>query len=165
MKELLKQYAAFNTWANRKLMDVILALPAEKQVAEITSSFPGLYKTVLHMLDAESIWWQRLKLLEKLQVPSQEFRGSMEELAGELISQSKRWEEWVSNASDLSLEHVFQYKTFSREQFKQPTWQMIMHVINHSTYHRGQLITILRQLGVEKLPPTDFILWSRNTRK
>jgi uncharacterized damage-inducible protein DinB len=165
MKELLKQYAAFNTWANRKLLEVILPLPAEKQVAELTSSFPSLYKTVLHMLDAESIWWQRLKLLEKLQVPSHQFTGSMQELADELINQSKRWEDWVSNASELSLDHVFQYQTFSHEQFKQPTWQMIMHVMNHSTYHRGQLITLLRQLGVEKLPPTDFIRWARNSKK
>lgn len=165
MKELLRSYTAFNVWASRKILEVITALPEEKQQAEIPSSYNSLYKTVLHMLDAETVWWQRLKLQEKLQVPSQHFSGSMQELADELMQQSKRWEEWVNNASDLSLEHVFQYQTFKQEQFKQPTWQMIMHVINHSTYHRGQLINMLRQLGIEKLPSTDFIMWSRNPKK
>ncbi|MCX6319319.1 MAG: DinB family protein [Bacteroidetes bacterium] len=165
MKELLKGYASYNTWASRKLLDVILQLTEEQQHAEMRSSYPSLYKTVLHMLDAESIWWQRLKLLEKLDVPSKHFSGSMNELADELMQQSKRWEDWVNAASPLMLEHVFQYQTFTGEQFKQPTWQMVMHVINHSTYHRGQLITMLRELGLEKLPATDFILWSRGNKK
>lgn len=165
MKELLKQYTGFNTWASQKILDVILNMQEEEQHREIPGSFPSLYKTVLHMLDAESIWWQRLKLLEKLQVPSQHFSGTMKELAEELLQQSRRWEEWVGNASELMLEHVFHYQTFTGEQFKQPTWQVIMHVINHSTYHRGQLINMLRQLGKEKLPATDFILWARGNKK
>ena len=65
MKELLKQYAAYNLWANKQLTDVLNKLPEEKHFAEIPSSFNNLYLTVLHMWDAESIWWQRLKLQEK----------------------------------------------------------------------------------------------------
>lgn len=165
MKELLKQYAAYNIWASQKIMDVILSLPEEKQLAEVSSSFPSLYKTVLHMLDAESIWWQRLKLQERVLRPSDSFTGNMKDLSASLQQQSKMWEEWISNASELSIDHVFQYQTLSKEQFKQPTWQMLLHVFNHGTYHRGQLINMLRQLGVEKLPGTDFSLWSRGSKK
>lgn len=165
MKELLRQYAVYNTWASRKVLEVILSLPEEKQKAELSSSFSSLYKTVLHMLDAESVWWQRLKLLEKLQVPSHQFAGTMQDLADELLSQSKRWEEWINAAMERSLEHVFQYSSLTGEQFKQPTWQMLLHVFNHSTYHRGQLITMLRQSGIEKLPATDFIHWARAIKK
>ena len=161
MKELLSQLAAYNIWANQKILDVILALPEEKQKAEVPSSFTSLYKTVLHMWDAESIWWQRMKLQERIISPSENFTGSMQELANGYLNQNRQWEEWVSNASDLSLEHVFQYYTNKKELFKQPVCQMILHVFNHGTYHRGQLINMLRQLGVEKLPQTDFIVWSR----
>ena len=49
MKELLKQYAAYNIWATQRILDVILALPEEKQLAEVPSSFNSLYRTVLHM--------------------------------------------------------------------------------------------------------------------
>lgn len=161
MKELLKQYAAYNIWASQKILDIILALPEEKQLAEVPSSFASLFKTVLHMLDAESIWWQRMKLQERIVVPSESFTGSMQELASTLLQQSRQWEEWVASASDLSLEHVFQYYNNKKEHFKMPVYQMIHHVFNHGTYHRGQLINMLRQLGVEKLPQTDFSLWSR----
>ena len=161
MKELLKQYATYNIWATRRIMDIILPMPEEKQMTELPSSFTSLFKTVLHMLDAESIWWQRMKMNERINIPSENFNGTMKEVTDGLLQQSKLWEEWVSNASDLSLDHVFQYYNLKKEMFKQPVWQMILHVFNHGTYHRGQLINMLRQLGVEKMPKTDFILWSR----
>jgi uncharacterized damage-inducible protein DinB len=161
MKELLMQFAAYNIWATQRLLDLINALPEEKQKAEVPSSFKSLYTTVLHMWDAESIWWQRLKMHERIIRPSENFKGTMQDVSNGLISQSLLWKDWVDNASDMSLDHVFQYYTTKRELFKQPTWQMLLHLFNHGTYHRGQLINILRQVGVEKLPDTDFIVWSR----
>ena len=111
--------------------------------------------------DAEAIWWQRLKLHEKIIVPSENFNASMTDLANGLLAQSKQYEDWISGASELSLEHVFQYQNSKRESFKQPVYQVLLQVFSHSTYHRGQLVTMLRSLGVEKIPPTDFIVWSR----
>lgn len=161
MKELLKQFAAYNIWATQKITDIILGLPEEKQLAELPSSFSSLQKTILHLWDAESSWWQRMKLLERITRPSENFKGTTKDAVNGLISQSRQWEEWVTNATDLSIQHVFQYQTFDQTQYKQPTWQMLLHVFNHGTYHRGQLINMLRQSGVVKLPATDFIIWSR----
>ena len=161
MKDLLKEYAAFNVWANQKLTEVILLLPEETQHREMPSSFNSLYKTILHMWDAESMWWQRMKLHERIIRPSENFNGSTKDIVNGLLNQSKQWEDWVIQASELSISHVFQYQTSRKEQFKQPIYQMLTHVFNHGTYHRGQLVNILRQLGVEKIPATDFIVWSR----
>jgi uncharacterized damage-inducible protein DinB len=161
MKETLKQLAAYNIWANQKLAEVILKLPEEKQHEEIPSSFSSLYKTVLHIWNAESIWWQRMKLQERIIVPGENFKGNMQELYTALLQQNQLWAEWINNASEAALTHVFQYQNSRREQFKQPVYQMLVHVFNHGTYHRGQLVNMLRQLGVEKIPQTDFIVWSR----
>lgn len=161
MKELLAQFADYNIWASQKILEVINALPEEKQMAGVPSSFSSLYRTVLHMWDAESIWWQRMKMHERVIIPSENFNGSMQDVSNGLVAQSQLWKDWVGNATDMALEHVFQYYNNKKELFKQPTWQMILHVFNHGTYHRGQLINILRQLGVDKLPQTDFIIWSR----
>lgn len=164
MKELLKQYAAFNIWATQQLLNVILSLPEEQQQQELPSSFNSLQRTLLHMWDAESIWWQRMKLHERIHRPSEHFSGTIKDASNGLLNQSKQWEEWISHASDLAIDHVFQYETFDKTQFKQPTWQMLLHVFNHGTYHRGQLVNMLRQLGVTKVPATDFILWSRGKK-
>jgi uncharacterized damage-inducible protein DinB len=165
MKDLLKQYAAYNIWATKMIVDIILTLPEEKQMQELPSSFNSLYKTVLHMWDAESIWWQRMKLQDRFIIPSDNFKGSMTDIGYGLAQQSKLWQEWVSNASDMAIDHVFQYQNSRKEQFKQPIYQMLLHVFNHGSYHRGQLVNILRQLDIEKIPQTDFIVWAREKKK
>lgn len=161
MKEILLQYATYNTWANQLLLDAITQLPEEKQTQIVASSFDSLLKTVLHLWDAESIWWQRLKLSEKIVVPSENFTGTLKEAANGLLQQNKQWQEWLMAAPEHALQHEFMYKNSKREQFKQPVNQMLLHVFNHGTYHRGQLVTMLRQLEVEKIPQTDFIAWCR----
>jgi uncharacterized damage-inducible protein DinB len=161
MKEILNQLAAYNTWANQLLLDSINQLPEEKQKQEVPSSFASLYKTVLHMLDAENIWWQRMKLQERIIRPSENFSGDMKDAGNALLNQNRQWAEWINNANEHQLQHVFQYHNTKKEQFKQPIYQMLLHMLNHGTYHRGQLVNMLRQLGVEKIPGTDFIAWSR----
>ena len=64
MKELLRQFAAYNTWANQRLCELVLTQPEEVLKQEVVSSFSSLYLTLLHMWDAESIWWQRIRLQE-----------------------------------------------------------------------------------------------------
>lgn len=164
MKEMLQQLATYNFWANQKLLEAILVLPEEKQKAELPSSFRSIYATVLHIWNAESIWWQRMKLQERILPPGENFKGTMHELAGELLMQNRQWAEWVETAPDAVLDHVFEYRNTKRELFKQPVFQMLIHIFNHGTYHRGQLVNMLRQLGVEKIPQTDFIDWSRLKR-
>jgi uncharacterized damage-inducible protein DinB len=70
VKELFKQYASYNLWADERLSEVILTLSEEQVQQTVKSSFPSIHKTLLHMWDAESIWWQRLKLVEHVIRPS-----------------------------------------------------------------------------------------------
>ena len=161
MKEILQQYAAYNSWANQRIFETINNLPDDRIDREIVSSFSSIKKTVLHMLDAESIWWQRIKLNEKIKVPSEDFNGTISELFKILGQQSAEWKDWVDHASETQLQHVFAYQNSKKEQFKQPVYEMILHLFNHGTYHRGQLVTMLRQSGVEKIPATDFIVFCR----
>ena len=161
MKELLQQYASYNVWASQRLLDVARQLNEEQVRQEMVSSFSSVYKTVLHLLDAENIWWQRLKLEEHIERPSDTFSGDFAELEKKLLQQSRLWEDWVKNASELQLQHVFAYQNTRREQFKQPVKEVLLHIFNHGSYHRGQLIDMFHQLGIEKLPPTDFIVYTR----
>ncbi|MGB4843524.1 MAG: DinB family protein [Ferruginibacter sp.] len=161
MKEVLKQYAAYTIWANQKIFDCMSNLSDEQINQEITSSFPSLSKTILHMWNAEAIWWQRLKLEEKIIVPGDNFTGSFTELIKQVNQQSIIWKEWVDNATETQLQHVFFYRNTKREEFKQPVYELLLHIMNHGTYHRGQLVTMLRQLGVDKIPSTDFTTFCR----
>lgn len=164
MKELLVQYAAYNLWANKTLTDLILTLPEEQQKQPVESSFPGLYPTILHMWVAESAWWQRVKLQEKIIIPVESGYPEMKDVVKGLVDQSAQWEEWVKNSSEMMLRHVYAYQNSKKEEFSQPVSETLMHVFNHSTYHRGQLVTIMRTLGVKTIPQTDFAIFTRNKK-
>ncbi len=161
MNEILKQYAIYNAWANQRLNALIITLNREQLQSNVASSFPNMHTTLLHIWDAESVWWQRMNLSEQIIWPGTIREYSTEEIANELFQQNRQWIEWVSEATEAALNHVFVYKNSKGEQFQQPIFQILLHVFNHGTYHRGQLVTMLRQLGVKKVPATDFIVWSR----
>lgn len=161
MKQLLVQFATYNIWANNEMLAVILALTEEQQKQEITSSFPSIYKTSFHVYDAESIWLQRLNGIQNFNRPSNNKDASMQDIANGWQQQSKLWLEWISNATEEQISQTFAYKNVKGESFEQPLNEVLLHLFNHGTYHRGQLITMLRQLGVQKIPATDFVHWAR----
>jgi len=161
---ILVQYASFNHWAHQKIFEAIHTLTEEQIHQEIISSFPGIFTTLLHLLDAESMWWQRLKLEEHVERPSASFTGSFEDLQKKILHQSAQYEQWVSNATEHQLQHVFAYISH-KEQHKIQVCQMLLHLFNHNSYHRGQIVTMLRQLGVTKIPNTDFNGYLKSHKK
>ena len=161
MKKTMLQYAGYNVWANQRMVDCITNMSDEQLHREINSSFRSIYLTLLHMWDVEAVWWQRMKLLEVVVWPGLDFRGSVLELGTSLMKQSKQWKEWIDLATEPVLEHEFIYRNSKKEQFKQPVYEVLHHLFNHQTFHRGQLVTLFRQVGVEKIPGTDLITFMR----
>ncbi|HCL04806.1 MAG TPA: hypothetical protein DHW64_02070 [Chitinophagaceae bacterium] len=161
MKQLLLSYAAYEIWANEQLLNLSIELSAEEQNRPIVSSFPSVHKTFLHMWDASSAWWQRLQMHEQVVMPSLSFHPNMKDIANGLLQQNRQWHAFVHEASDETLSAPMPYKNMKGEHFIQPVFEVVMHLTNHGTYHRGQVITLLRQLGVEKIPQTDYILFTR----
>ena len=163
MKQLLQQYAAYNTWANKKILETAKLLSEEQINKDIVSSFPSVYKTVLHLMEVENVWWERLKLAEHTTL-SGWFTGNFDELSKKLLELSQQWHDWIQNANEVNITHVFAYQNSKKEHFKQPVYEMLLHLFNHQTFHRGQLVTMFRQLGLDKIPPTDFIVFSRSKK-
>jgi uncharacterized damage-inducible protein DinB len=163
MKELLQQYAAYNIWANKILFERISKLPEEKITQEIASSFPSLYKTVAHMWFAEEAWWQRVAPVENVALQAKNFTGSFSELCNQLAKQSQQWKNWTDAASESQLSNVFTYMRNNEPQ-QMKVYDMLLHLFNHATYHRGQLVTLLRQLGEDNIPSSDFSAYCRQRK-
>ncbi|MDE3252093.1 MAG: DinB family protein [Bacteroidota bacterium] len=162
MKQLLTSFVRYDLWANEKLLDLILSLTEEQQKQYIASSFPSVEKTCLHIWDASSIWWQRVQLHEQIVVPSLSFHPSMKDIANGLLHQNKQWIDWILEQDEKTLAADFSYKNLKGDPYRQPLQDIVLHLSNHGTYHRGQLVTLLRQLGVEKIPQIDYILFARS---
>ncbi len=162
MHNLLTLYASYNVWANHRIIFHLLEMPETTWMQQTPSSFDSIYKTILHMWDAESGWWQRMRNHEHIILPSQTFDPAMKDACNGLMHQSMQWEELVSELLDEEvLQGNLYYSNTRGEQFMQPVAQVVMHVFNHSTYHRGQLVTMMRALGEANPPQTDFIHFTR----
>lgn len=162
MKKMLLQLAQYNVWANQRITDVLTNLDDETLNKEIASSFNSLLKTLVHLWDVEAVWWQRIKLVENAEWPGKSFNGTVMEVSENLVAQSKQWREWIDIATEAALQHEFIYRNSKKEQFKQPVYEALLHLFNHQTYHRGQIITMLRQAGADRnVPNTDLIAFLR----
>ena len=159
VKALLHRYAKYNQWAHKKLLDLILGLSPEQQHAIIPSSFNSLYKTLFHVWGTTFLWLGRLNLAP-VKISGDPFNGSMEDLAKSLETLDQQWVEWFSSKTDEELTEVLHYNNMAGIPFQQSYDLLLQHVFNHSTYHNGQLVTMLRALGIDKIPSTDFVAWT-----
>jgi uncharacterized damage-inducible protein DinB len=161
MKKIYEQYTQFNVWANQRLVDTLASLSDEQFNAPIVSSFPSVRTTFLHIWDAEALWLNRLNGISLEAFPSKTFQGDTQAVFDGVLNASKDFAYFVAAQPDVFFETTIQFKTISYGAGSQQAYEMIHHCMNHSTFHRGQLITLGRQLGLEKFPPTDFVYYLR----
>ncbi|SIO18005.1 DinB family protein [Chitinophaga niabensis] len=161
MKDLLLRYAMYNIWANQRIIVLLNGLTEEQLDKDLGSSFSSMRKTIYHIWDSESVWYQRLHLAASVILPAKDFSGSWEEFVQLFSRQSELLKDFIATASDAKLAHTIEYHHAVRGICKSAVEHVILSAFNHSTYHRGQLVTMLRQTGVTKIPQTDFIEYTR----
>jgi len=161
VKDILTHLAAYNAWANRRLSEVTSELPESTLSRKLVGSFPSVKATVIHMLNAESIWWQRLKLVDPIKVPGETFSGDTKDALSMLQAQDLSWRAWLEQSGTAEQGADLHYRNLKGESFVQPLTEVLLHVFNHGTYHRGQWVNQLRECGVSIIPSTDYIEFSR----
>lgn len=151
----IQQLIAFNQWANQQFFDTLRQLPVEQYRRDLHSSHGGIHGTLAHLVEAEKRWVYRW-----LQRP-ETIAGALKEISS-LADVRVFWEnactemaQFVAGLDDQTLQKTF--TTQSRSGRVTVTcWQMLQHVVDHSSYHRGQIATMLRQLGVT--PPSAAMM-------
>lgn len=161
MKKLLLNYVNYNLWANTRLCRVIESLEPELWNRELISSFKTIRLTLLHVWDAEQIWYLRLNGKSVNTWPSAGFNGTNEELIKQLLSHSELFIEYTDNSGEDLLKSRCIFNDMKGNSHSITVYDILQHCVNHSTFHRGQLVTMLRGLGMEKLTPTDYIAFVR----
>lgn len=164
MKELLKDYTKFNIWANERICRILEALPDDIIDKELKSSFSTIRKTIYHIWDAEAVWIKRLNGRSLNEGPSETFNGSFEEFKADFLGGSGKLFMYVINKDAKQIEQSLAYKNIKGEPFTNKIYHIIQHVVNHSTFHRGQIVTMLRTAGITELLPTDFIAFARENK-
>ncbi len=147
--EEMVQLYEYNAWANHRSLEAADKLTAEQFTKALGSSFTSMRDTLAHIYGAEWIWLERFQGRSPASLPDgSEFAdvASLRTKWGEL---EMRLMNFVKSAKQADLERVFEYKTLRFGVYRNPLWQSMQHVVNHGTYHRGQVTTMLRQLGAQ----------------
>ncbi|MEM6317610.1 MAG: DinB family protein [Bacteroidota bacterium] len=163
MKEFLVYYCQYNVWANQKIVDFLANQSEDLLATFVENSFPSIRETVLHIISAEQSWLARMQqdVTKNKRVDNQQTTPTQAYLA-EWLETSKAFSSYVEAAEASFLDSVISYNTWDGVQHRMAPKTMIHHCMNHSTYHRGQLITMARQLSItEGVPSTDLLYYSR----
>jgi len=158
MKSTYTDYANYNIWANNEIISRLMNLDEKLLNQEITSSFPTIKATLSHLWMAETGWLSRLQGNGWGTSKVKNFEGTTAELMKEWQKTSEQFKDFVTSA-DLEEEVKFEHKG---EYFSIPFREIAHTVFNHGSYHRGQVVMMLRQLGIHDIPQTDYIEWVRN---
>jgi len=148
----------YNRWANARLLDAASKLTPEQYSRDLQSSHRSVRDTLAHILAAEWIWLERWKGVSPnaLLIPS-EF-PTVESLETRWAVVEGDYTAFLSGVTDGSLATVIAYTNTRGEEWAYPLGRMLQHVMNHSSYHRGQVTTMLRQLGAQ-VNPVDLLVF------
>lgn len=160
----IQELFMFDEWATNRTLDSISVLSDEQFKRDLKSSHGGIQGTMVHLCAADWIWLERWKgnaptgLMTVEQIPS-------------LAVLKEKWSlyrneigKFLGNLDDDGLQKTVEYKDTKGNPHSQPLFQQMLHKINHASYHRGQIVTMIRQLG-GKPQNTDLIAFYRTNQR
>ena len=159
----MRDLFAFNAWANHRVLTAAEALTAAQFTQPLGSSFSSVRDTLAHICGVEWVWLERMEGRSPSSIPEAKEYPDVATLRSRWAGIEKHWLEYVSRLDQAELDEEVDYKTLSFGAARDPRWQMMQHVVNHGTYHRGQVIAMLRQLGA-KGASTDLIAFYRERK-
>jgi len=160
----IKRLIAFNSWATHRVFEALSELSAEEFTRDMKASHSNIHGTLTHLVGAEKIWLSRMAgtpdkaMIKPPDVPT-------------LPDVKRTWEEtgfnmakFLGTMTDRKLQETFAFTASTGQQLVQVYADALQHVIDHSTFHRGQVIVLMRQMG-HTPPATGMIGFFRETSK
>jgi uncharacterized damage-inducible protein DinB len=160
-KEYFIELADYHIWANNIVCTCFDKISDEQWQQHVVSSFKSIYETVLHIAASEKVWVERLKNFPKHELLVNTFNGSKNDLIKIWKDESLNFKRFIEDFNEDKLDEKLAFKNTKGIQHNQPYWQLFAHVVNHTTYHRGQLVTMLRQVGYTDLSSMDMTTYFR----
>lgn len=158
MLETVRMLFEYTRWADARTADAVAKLAPEQFTRDLGSSLKSVRDTVVHIASAQWIWLSRWKgtspaaMWNPAEFPT---AASIREKAQAVTEERMAF---LAAQTEASLAQVVHYKNLKGEPTAFPLGQLMLHTVNHSTYHRGQVTTLIRQLGAQPVS-TDLVLY------
>lgn len=135
----------YSRWASERSVEAARPLDEDELARDLGNSYGGVLGTLVHVYQGDRIWLSRLTGSPRSTLGDTGEVWTLDKLSDEWARTADGWREWVAETNDF--ERVLDYKNQAGQPHSLPLWQVVLHVVNHGTYHRGQITTMLRQLG------------------
>jgi uncharacterized damage-inducible protein DinB len=142
---LLKTQLDYTYWASDRLLDAARPLSEDELTRDLGNSFGGVLGTLVHIFQADRIWLSRVSGSPRATLSDPDETWTIESLQSAWVDVHLGWIDWAGHVEDVR--QVFSYTNTAGEAKQLELWQLVFHLVNHGTYHRGQITTMLRQLG------------------
>jgi len=159
----------YTDWANARVLDAAEKLPPEELLRDVRISQKSILGTLLHVAGADRIWLERW--VGNSPVGPDVWAGwtpddarSLEQVRGKWQPIIDRRNAYLDSIADADLSRELAYKRFTGEAYSLPLLHQLQHVVNHATLHRGQVVGMIRQLGIVP-PTTDLLFYLMETRQ
>lgn len=161
----IKRLINYMEWANELALDAAAKLPDENLRREVGISHGSIFGTLVHMAGAEWIWLERWHGHSPSKTEA--WSSWSTEACGDLAGLRERWRgvvdrraRFVSELDEAGLAAEMHYRLLNGDASSLPLVDQMQHVVNHATMHRGQIVGMIRQLGLEP-PGTDLLFYLR----
>ena len=157
--ETLRTHLDYTAWATNRLLSVAGGLAPGELERDFGTADRGVLGTLFHIFAADRVWLARILggPVEHFSFPDAMDLSRLEAAWEELF---RRWKEWAGGLTDDSVTALISYRDFKGNAWASPVWQIVLHVVNHGTHHRGQVSGFLRAMG-KTPPPLDLTAYYR----
>ena len=157
----LRTLLDYHYWARDRLLAALEPLPLEQFNRDLGSSFKSIRETVVHTYAAEWAWHSRWHGQSPTVLMTSDAFPDVAAIRNAWTDHEKKMRAFLEGLGEDGVTRVIEYKLLSGQPGSSPIWQMLQHVVNHASYHRGQVTTMLRQLGAQPPKAMDMIAFYR----
>jgi uncharacterized damage-inducible protein DinB len=151
----------FHYWARDRVLDAAAQLTPAQYSQDLNGSFPSVRHTLVHLYSAEWAWYQRWQgtspgaMLDPADYPD------VGTLRTAWLALEERVRGFLASLGESGIGRTLDYRALDGTQYTSTYWEMLHHVVNHGTYHRGQVQSMFRQLGATPAKSVDLIAFYR----
>jgi uncharacterized damage-inducible protein DinB len=160
--DVLRHHVNYTAWASSRLVDAAGSLSQEDLTKDFGTSDRSVIGTLAHIFAADRAWLGRIEGNPPTRFLDPEQDLDLNVLRSDWPALMERWKQWASRLTDEAILQNISYKSLKGDPFVTPVWQIVMHVVNHGTHHRGQVSGFLRTMG-HTPPSVDLTVFYRET--
>jgi uncharacterized damage-inducible protein DinB len=157
----IKMLFAYNAWATNRVFESLTQVPEELSTKDLKGSHGGIRGTLTHLVGAEMIWLSRWEGKSKTPPLTEKEAPSLAALKGIWEGVASRTARYIAKLDEKRLRSSLEYTTIDGRTYIQAYQETLQHLVNHSTYHRGQITTLMRQVGAQPAG-TDLVAFYRH---